>query len=84
MIKLSELVTEADAEPKPYMYSPVGFSCAVCSYLNYNKEEDRYTCGSTHYQEYAGTHYLLDESGKPLTKELLSKYCSNWFEPKLK
>lgn len=81
MIKLTELLEHED-EPKPYMYSPVGFSCAVCSYLNYNKDEGVYTCGSTHYQEYAGTNVLKGEDGKPLTKELLKKYCSNWFEPK--
>jgi hypothetical protein len=81
MIKLTQLL-EHESEPKPYMYSPVGFSCAVCKYLNFNKEEDTYTCGSTHYQEYAGTHILKGEDGKPLTKDLLKKYCSNWFEPK--
>ena len=47
MIKLYNLLKEHSGEEKPYMYSPVGFSCNVCSYLNYNKDEGAYTCGST-------------------------------------
>ena len=84
MIKLSELINEHE-EQKPYMYSPVGFSCAVCSYLNYNKDEGAYTCGSTEYQEHMGTEYLVKEDGKTrLEKSDLKHYCSNWFEPKTK
>lgn len=82
MIKLADILNEHEEEPKPYMYSPVGFSCKVCKYLNYNKDESRWTCGSTHYQEWAGTHYLNDEKGQPI--ENPSKWCSNWFEPKSK
>lgn len=64
------------------MYSPVGFSCKVCSYLNYNKDEDAYTCGSTEYQNHMGTEFLVREDGiTKLTKEELGNYCSNWFEP---
>ena len=85
MIKLIDILKEHAGEQKPYMYSPVGFSCNVCSYLNYNKDEDAYTCGSTEYQEYMGTQYLVKEDGKTkLQKEDLKYYCSNWFEPKNK
>lgn len=85
MIKLIDILKEgAEDSEAPYMYSPVGFSCAVCKYMNHNKEEDTYTCSSQHYQDYMGTHYLVDENKQPLTKDMLSKYCSNWFEPKIK
>ncbi len=85
MIRFIDIIKEHTEEPKPYMYSPVGFSCAVCSYLNYNKDEDAYTCGSTEYQEYMGTSFLVREDGKTkLTKNELKYYCSNWFEPKNK
>lgn len=82
MIKLINLLKEHSGEQKPYMYSSVGFSCAVCSYLNYNKDEGAYTCGSTEYQQHMGTHFLVKEDGQTkLTKEDLPHYCSNWFEP---
>jgi hypothetical protein len=64
------------------MYSPVGFSCKVCKYLNYNKDESRYTCSNDDYQKHAGTHYLNDENGKAI--EDPSKWCSDWFQPKSK
>lgn len=83
MISLINILKEHEGEQKPYMYSPVGFGCHVCSYMNYNKDEDAYTCGSTEYQEHMGTHYLVKEDGKTkLQKEDLKYYCSNWFEPK--
>jgi hypothetical protein len=70
-------------EYPPYMYSSVGFGCHVCKYLNFNKDEDKYTCGNTNYQEYMGTYFLIDPDTKePITKENLKKYCSNWFMPK--
>jgi hypothetical protein len=88
MYKLLELLKE-DTNPAPFMYSPVGFSCAVCEYLIRNKDEDRWVCSNTDYQQYmesqgidaSRSHYLLD----PKTKEPIedpTKWCSNWFEPK--
>jgi hypothetical protein len=83
MYSLLELLKlQEDASSKPFMYSPIGFSCNVCKYLNYNKDEARYTCGSTEYQKWAGTHFLNDEKGEPIKDP--SKWCSNWFEPKNK
>ena len=82
MIKLIELLKEESSEQKPYMYSPVGFSCAVCEYMNYNKEEDRYTCSNPDYQSYMGTYYLVDDNRQPIQDP--TKWCSNWFEPKTK
>ena len=83
MIKLMELLQEDEGgTPPPFMYSPVGFSCAVCEYLVRNKDEDRWVCANKHYQEWAGTHYLNDENGQPI--EDPKKWCSNWFEPKTK
>jgi hypothetical protein len=83
MIKLMDLLKENGAGSPPFMYSPVGFGCHVCKYLNYNKDEGKYTCGSTEYQEHMGTHFLIDpETKKPISKENLKNYCSNWFESK--
>lgn len=83
MISLLQILKEHSGEEKPYMYSPVGFSCNVCSYLNYDQETGNYTCGSTEYQQHMGTEVLVKEDGvTPLTKEDLPYYCSNWFEPK--
>lgn len=92
MIKLSDILLNEvlEQESAPYMYSPVGFSCAVCKYLNYNKDESRWTCGNTQYQEYqksrgveeSRAHYLLDENNQPIKDP--SKWCSNWFQPKVK
>lgn len=74
--------------PAPYMYSPVGFSCAVCKFAAFNKEEDRWTCANTNYQEYqkskgipeSRAHYLLDDEGNSISDP--TKWCSNWFLPK--
>ena len=80
MIKLAELLNEAENSYPPYMKSDVGFGCHVCKYLSHNKEEDRYVCSNKEYQEYMNTHYLID----PKTKEPVTnpkKYCSNWFQP---
>jgi hypothetical protein len=84
MIKLTDLLKEEQSEEyPPYMYSSVGFGCHVCKYLNYNKDEDKYACGNTYYQEYMGTHFIVDPVTKePVLKENLKNYCSNWFEPK--
>ena len=82
MIKLSSILKEEEEDYKPYMYSPVGFSCAVCKYMHYNKEEDRYTCSNTDYQDYMGTHYLIDDNKQPIQDP--TKWCSNWFQPKVK
>lgn len=82
-LKNNRLNEEQEGEYPPYMYSPVGFSCAVCKFLNYNKDEGKYTCANSKYQEYMGTHFLINPDTKePITKEYLNKYCSNWFLPK--
>ena len=82
MIKLFELIQEENGETPPFMYSPIGFSCAKCKFINYNKDEARWTCASPDYQKWAGTHYLNDENGQPI--EDPNKWCSNWFQPKVK
>lgn len=69
-----------NSEYPPYMYSPVGFSCKVCKFITFNKDEDRWVCSNSQYQEYMGTHYLLDNDGNPIKDP--SKWCSNWFLPK--
>lgn len=74
-------------EYEPYMYSPVGFSCKVCKFADFNKDEDRWVCSNTDYQDYqkskgieeSRAHYLLDNNGNPITDP--SKWCSNWFKP---
>jgi hypothetical protein len=72
-----------NSEYPPYMYSEKGFGCHVCKFLNYNKDEGKYTCANPNYQEYMGTYFLVDPKTKePISKENLSKYCSNWFLPK--
>ena len=90
MYKLLELLQE-DQNPAPFMYSPVGFSCAVCEYLVRNKDEDRWVCANKSYQKYMESkgiapnrsHYLLNpETGEPI--EDPKNWCSNWFEPKSK
>lgn len=80
-IKLTEILNEESDKQhyKPYMYSPVGFSCKVCKFVGWNKDEERWTCGNADYQKYMGTHYLLDEHKQPISDP--SKWCSNWFKP---
>jgi hypothetical protein len=67
MISLIKILKEhgEGEEYPPYMYSSVGFGCHVCEYLARNKDEDRWVCTNKEYQEYIGTHYLID----PETKE---------------
>ena len=78
MIKLIDLLKEDKNGSPPYMYSPVGFGCHVCKYLNYNKDEAKYTCSNADYQKYMGTYYLVDpETKEPVSKENLKNYCSN-------
>jgi len=71
---------QEEQEYPPYMYSPVGFSCKVCKFIAFNKDEDRWVCSNKNYQEYMGTHYLVDNNGEPIKDP--SKWCSNWFMPK--
>ncbi len=37
---------QEEQEYPPYMYSPVGFSCKVCKYIAFNKDEDRWVCSN--------------------------------------
>ena len=57
---LQSLKEEEISKPAPYMYSPVGFSCAVCKLQSYNKDEAKYTCASPNYQKHMGTHFLIN------------------------
>ena len=75
MIKLLELINEEQQEYKPYMYSPVGFSCSVCRF--YSKENRLHKCANPDYQEYKGTSELTDEEGNQIKDP--AKWCSNWF-----
>lgn len=77
MIKLIDLLKETEGEPKPYMYSPVGFSCAVCEY--YYMDRGNHMCNNQYYKEYMGTEELVDENGDQIKDP--TKWCSNWFEP---
>lgn len=92
MIKLLDILNEAEEQQyPPFMYSPVGFSCKVCKFLNYNKDEDRWVCANTNYQKYMQSlgvaenrsHYILDPETKEPIKDP-AKWCSNWFLPKSK
>jgi hypothetical protein len=81
MVKLIDLLKETKngEEYPPYMYSPVGFSCAVCEY-HYMKD-DKHMCHNEHYIKYKGTSELLDDENNPIKDP--TKWCSNWFHPKL-
>jgi len=65
-------------EYPPYMYSPVGFSCAVCKY--HYIEDGKHMCSNKQYQEYKGTAELVDDEGNQIKDP--TKWCSNWFLPK--
>jgi hypothetical protein len=70
-------------EYPPYMYSPIGFSCAVCKYHYIeweNKVQGKHMCSNKNYQEYKGTAELVDDEGNQIKDP--SKWCSNWFLPK--
>ena len=62
----------------PYMYSPVGFSCAVCKF--HYMEDGKHMCKNKNYQEYKGTAELVDDEGNQIKDP--SKWCSNFFLPK--
>lgn len=66
--------------PAPYMYSPVGFSCAVCKF--YSMEDGKHYCASKDYAKYKGTNELTDDDGNQIKDP--TKWCSNWFLPKEK
>jgi hypothetical protein len=76
-----------NSEYSPYMYSEKGFSCKVCKFVAFNKDEDRWTCSNSEFQKYqqdkgiekSKAHYLLDNDKNPI--EDPSKWCSNWFLP---
>jgi len=80
MIKLINILKEHEEgeEYPPYMYSPIGFGCHVCSY--YYVENEKHMCSNEYYQEHMGTAELVDEEGNQIQDP--SKWCSNWFEPK--
>ncbi len=72
-----------EGEYPPYMYSPIGFSCAVCKYHYIeweNKAQGKHMCSNKKYQEYKGTAELVDDEGNQIKDP--SKWCSNWFMPK--
>jgi hypothetical protein len=82
-VSKNRLKEQEEQEYPPYMYSEKGFGCHVCKFLNYNKDEGKYACASPDYQKYMGTYFLIDpDTREPISKENLSKYCSNWFLPK--
>jgi hypothetical protein len=81
MIKLTQLLEHNNEEYPPYMYSPVGFSCAVCEY--YNNNDGKHYCNNKEYQKYMNTNELIDPKTKKQIKDP-SKWCSNWFKPKNK
>jgi len=57
---------------QPFMYSPDGFSCAVCKYYSY--ENDQHICGNQYYEAWNG-NAVMDIKDP-------TKWCSDWFEPK--
>ena len=65
-------------EYPPYMYSPVGFSCAVCKF--HYMEDEKHMCKNKQYQAYKGTVELVDDEGNQIKDP--TKWCSNWFMPK--
>ena len=92
MIKFTDILNESpQSEYPPYMYSPVGFSCAVCKYHYIeweNNIEGKHMCSNKYYQEYISEQFpqledpaeLVDNNGEPIKDP--SKWCSNWFMPK--
>lgn len=82
MIKLKDILKEdsnqSSGEYPPYMYSPIGFSCAVCA--AHSIKDGVHLCSAPEYKEYKGTNILVDDNNKPITDP--TKWCSNWFYPK--
>ena len=87
MIKLTDLLKESpESSYAPYMYSPIGFSCAVCKY--HYIEDGKHKCKNKYYQDYISNEFLaledvaelVDTNGNPI--EDPTKWCSNWFMPK--
>jgi hypothetical protein len=81
MIKLINILKETnDEQYVPYMFSPIGFGCHVCKF--YYVEDKKHMCSNKKYQEYKGTAELVDDNGNQIKDP--SKWCSNWFLPKVK
>lgn len=81
MIRLTDILKEHEEgeEYPPYMFSPIGFGCHVCSY--YYMEEGKHMCKNKEYQKLMGTDELINPKTRKPIKDP-TKYCSNWFEPK--
>ncbi len=63
---------EFPKEHEPFMESKEGFSCSVCKYF---KEKDKtYYCRNPYFIKWQGDDKLNIED--------LTKWCSDWFEPK--
>ncbi len=77
VIKLVDLIKEAEDVHKPYMFSQQGFGCHVCKY--YSKTNDLHYCDNEHYRNLKGTSVLTDDKQQPINDP--SKWCSDWFEP---
>lgn len=60
------------ANHQPFMYSSLGFSCAVCEYYSY--ENDQHICGNAQFAQWNGSEVM--DIKDP------TKWCSNWFEPR--
>jgi hypothetical protein len=79
MIKLTDLIKEEikgevsyPSNHQPFMYSPKGFSCAVCKYYSY--ENDQHICGNKYYETWNGSEVM--DIKDP------TQWCSDWFQPK--
>jgi len=79
MIKLTDFLKEEYSgneyilppDHKPFMYSKVGFSCAVCAHYSYENGEHK--CSSGEFQKWYGSEVMkIDDP---------TKWCSDWFEP---
>lgn len=77
-LKIKTLVNEGTETYVPYMYSPVGFGCHVCTF--YYMKGNKHMCNNLDYVKYKGSEELTDNMGNPIKDP--SKWCSNWFKPK--
>jgi len=77
-VSKNRLKEQEGEEYPPYMYSPVGFSCAVCKF--YSMENGKHYCANKSYAAYKGTNELVDDEGNQIQDP--TKWCSNWFLPK--